>query len=310
MKFEELLEYDTIYVQRLHSWESYYVLKNLKKAGRRIVYDMDDDIFSLTPDNPAFHVISRDNQQAAVACMNLADVVTTTTQVLANRLVQVLEQDVEMVVIPNALDTDDGWFPTERTGSLDGNKRIFWQGSATHGKDWEVCIEAIDRLMQEHFNVHLIILGFLPPVVIERLGLQHWSKRVQHLGFNDSETYFKLIHHIKADVGIAPLAPQGFNEAKSPIKWLEYTCIGMPTVASDMEPYSSVIEDGVTGYLVPPDTDAWYGRLKECLEKPVEHKQLIVDARKEAKEYFDIKTVASVWNAVLLPSSSETPATT
>jgi len=213
VKFDYLLEYDVVYVQRLHDWESYYVLEKLKKAGRRIVYDMDDDIFSLTPDNPAFHVISRDNQQAAVACMKMADVVTTTTNVLQNRLAQVLD-GIWPEVIPNALDVDDGWLPTPSTGSPDEIRRIFWQGSATHAEDWQVCIEAVDHIMKEYRNVHLVILGFLPPVVIERLNNPCWKGRVEHLGFNDAETYFQIVKHVRADVGIAPLAPKPFNEAK------------------------------------------------------------------------------------------------
>jgi glycosyltransferase involved in cell wall biosynthesis len=309
VKFDYLLEYDTIYVQRLHDWESFYVLEKLKKAGRRIVYDMDDDIFSLTPDNPAFHVISRDNQQAAVACMKLADVVTTTTAVLQHRLAQVLDGEWPEI-IPNALDVDDGWLDTDKTGSPDGLKRIFWQGSATHAEDWEVCIGAVDRIMQEYQNVHLVLLGYLPPVVIERLqSQQHWKGKVEHLGFNDVETYFQIIRHVRADVGIAPLSPKPFNEGKSPIRWLEMTCIGMPVVASNMEPYSSVIRHGGSGWLVNPNVDEWYSRLKTCLDNPSESKGVIEEARKDARECYDIKEIVKCWQEVLLPGYQLTKTT-
>ena len=213
VKFDYLLEYDTIYVQRLMDWESYYILMKLKKAGKRIVYDIDDDIYSLSPDNPAFHVITRDNQQAAAACMKLADVVTTTTDVLANRLMQVVDE-ITPEVIPNALDTDDNWLPTEQTGSPDGHKRIYWQGSATHEQDWEVCIEAVDLIMKNHDDVRLVLLGYLPKCIIQRLSEPHWKGRVEHIGFSKPETYFDMIHHVRADVAVAPLHPQPFNESK------------------------------------------------------------------------------------------------
>jgi glycosyltransferase involved in cell wall biosynthesis len=300
VKFDYLLEYDTIYVQRLHDWESFYVLEKLKKAGRRIVYDMDDDIFTLTPDNPAFHTISRDNQQAAVACMKMADVVTTTTNVLQNRLAQVA--DIEPEVIPNALDVDDGWLPAPLTGSPDGLKRIFWQGSATHAEDWLVCIEAIDRILKERELVHLVILGFLPPVVIQRLNEPHWKGKVEHMGFSDAETYFQIIKHVRADVGIAPLDRKTFNEGKSACKWLEMTCIGMPVVASDVEPYASVIENGESGFFAADELE-WYQRITQCLDGTSKSSQIIENARREARECYDIKQVVQCWREVLLPQS-------
>lgn len=300
LKFEYLLEYEVIMVQRLMDWRSFYVLERLKKAGKRIVYDIDDDIFSLTPNNPAFHVISRDNQTAAAACMKLADAVTVTTEVLQSRIAQVT--GVSPIVIPNALDTSDRWLPTEKTGSPDGNKRIFWQGSSTHAADWEVCIAAVDRIMAEHKNVRLVLLGFLPPVVIERLSQPHWKGKVEHVGFSDPETYFEIIHHVRAEVGIAPIAPEQFNEAKSPIKWLEATLIGMPVVASDMEPYSSVIEHGVNGSLVKTQLD-WHRELyKYITMKPDERRAIVAKAREVAEYAYDIKRVVEAWREVLLPA--------
>ena len=299
VKFDYLLEYDTIMVQRLSDWESYYVLEKLKKAGKHIVYDIDDDIFSLTPDNPAFHVIGRDNQQAAAACMKLADKVTTTTDVLANRLRQIVD-DISPEVIPNAMDTRDGWLPTEETGSPDEWKRIFWQGSAPHEQDWGVCIEAVDRIMGKHKNVRLVLLGYLPQCVIARIEQPHWKGRVEHIGFNDPETYFDIIHHVRADVAVAPLQPQTFNEAKSPIKWLEATLIGIPVVASAMEPYASVIEDGEDGRLVPPDTDAWYRALEEMLLCPAkERRDMVRVARRRASSDFDIRNISGAWTDIL-----------
>ncbi len=299
VKFEHLLEYDTVFVQRLHDWESYYVLEKLKKAGKRIVYDMDDDIFSLTPDNPAFHVISRDNQQAAVACMKLADDVTTTTDVLADGLSQVTGRLPE--VIPNALDTQDGWNATDQCGSPDGHKRIFWQGSATHDADWEVCIEAVDRAMQRHEELRLVILGYLPKAVQQRVKLPHWKGKVEYVGFSDPETYFDLIKHIRAEVGLAPLTSSNFNRSKSPIKWLEATLIGMPVVASQGHPYSDVIDDGKSGRLVAGSPDEWFEAIEGYLTNADSRRIAIEASRIVANECFDINKVVKEWQEVLLP---------
>jgi len=298
-KFEYLLEYDTVFVQRVHDWESYYILEKLKKAGKRIVYDIDDDLFSLTPDNPAFYVIGRDQQQAAAACIRLADCVTTTTQFLARRLAQVTERR-DIVVIPNALDTDDRWLPTDQTGSPDGYRRIFWQGSATHGEDWGECIGAVDEIMKKNDDVRLVILGFLPEMLQERVQWPEYKGRIEFVGFSTPETYFEMAHHIRAEVGLAPLRRTNFNESKSPIKFVENAVIGIPTVASAMEPYSSVIEDKVNGRLAG-DPAEWYKALDWYLTKDDAREKAVEAARMTVSKRFDIKKVVKSWKDVLLP---------
>lgn len=300
VKFESLLEYDTVFVQRVHDWESYYVLKKLWEAGKHLVYDIDDDFFSLTPDNPAFHVIGKDNQMAAVECMKLADIVTTTTDELAGRLRQVCDGEIEPVVIPNAM-VAEGWNPTELTGSPDGIKRIFWQGSATHEEDWQVCIEAVDAIMKSRTDVHLVILGYLPKVIQSLVGQPHWQGKVEYMGFSDAETYFQIVKHLRAEVGLAPLRSTQFNQAKSPIKWLENALIGMPTVASACKPYTEVIDDGMSGRLVPDDPEMWMHAIEGYLDDKRCRLDAIAASRKLIAEDFDIKKVAEAWRMVLIP---------
>jgi glycosyltransferase involved in cell wall biosynthesis len=297
VRFDYLLEYDTIFVQRLHDWESFYVLEKLKAAGKRVVYDLDDDLFSVTPDNPVSSSIGRDQQLAAAACMRLANCVTCSTPELKRRLEQLI--GVKPVVIPNALNPDDGWPEISQTGSSDGWKRIFWQGSATHGTDWMECFEAVDEVMRTHDKVRVVILGFLPPIVQAHLGEPHWKGRVEYLGFSNPETYFALVKHLRAEVGIAPLASTTFNAAKSSIKWLEYTLIGMPTVASDWVPYQEVISNGTDGFLCSTKED-WVQSLNTCLFDKNKRLSILKQARKKACECYDIRSTAKAWRDVLV----------
>jgi len=297
--FDSLLEYDTVFVQRLHDWESYYIIEKLKKAGKKVVYDIDDDIFSLTPDNPAFHVIGRDNQIAARETMKLADVVTTTTDILASRLKQVTDGAVEPVVIPNAMNPE-GWLPTELTGSPDEWQRVFWQGSATHEADWEVCIEGLNAVMSERDNVRVVILGCLPQAIQQIVHLPHWQGKVEYMGFSDTETYFQIVKHLKAEVGLAPLVNNTFNQAKSPIKWMENTLIGMPTVASAMQPYSDVIVDGVNGRLVSDDPVEWQKAIEMYLDSSEARITAIGESRKVVAERFDVRKTAQKWKSILV----------
>jgi glycosyltransferase involved in cell wall biosynthesis len=295
--YEQLLEYDTIFVQRFHEWSAYYVLERLKKAGKRIIYDIDDDLFSIPKDNPAANVIRKDQQFAALETMKLADVVTVSTDVLKERLEQEMALQSKIVVIQNALDLE-GWNPTPMCGSPDGLKRIFWQGGSTHAEDWVVCIGAVERIMKEQEEVILMILGFLPPVVLDMVQRNSLQSRVQYMGFSEPETYYQMVKHVRADVGLAPLVDNRFNAAKSELKFIENTVIGMPTVASNVAPYYT-IEDGKSGMLAR-DEGQWYYALKALLvDAPHIRRSMLMEARKKVTELFDIRKVAAQWASVL-----------
>lgn len=305
VEFDQLIEYDVIFVQRLFEWEDFYTLQKLKSAGKRIIYDLDDDIFQFPEHNPAAKKIGRDQQFAARECMRIADVVTTTTEFLARRIEAELEEDgpaKEIRVIPNGLDPTEPWLPTEQTGSPDGNLRLFWQGSATHALDWHECIEAIDTMMLEFSNLRLVILGFLPPVLQERVNTPLYKGRIEFMPMQKTETYFQIIKHVRADVGIAPLQDEPFNHSKSPIKVIENALIGIPTVASNVEPYKSVISQGLNGYLAST-TKAWEDFLRICLTNAKKRKEVVSRARKLVEEEYNINEIAEEWEEVLTGKS-------
>jgi glycosyltransferase involved in cell wall biosynthesis len=294
--FDHLLEYDTIFVQRIHDWESFYMLEKLKKAGKRIVYDIDDDLFNITPDNPAYHSITRDDQLAAANCMKLADAITVTTAELSRRLRSVVEGIVEPTVIPNAWDVSDRW--SEQIGSPDNIKRILWSGGASHGKDWEECFEAVSEVMQERDDVRLVILGYLPPCIEKSVNLAQFVNRIEFCGFREPDTYYEMAHHVRAEVGLAPIQSTSFNAAKSSIKFLEYSLMGIPTIASDWLPYNADIEDHVNGLLVK-SKDQWKSCIEYLLDNPEEREKMVHAARHFCAEYFDLEDAVDDWLEVL-----------
>lgn len=295
---DKLRDYDTIFVQRIHDWEGYYLLARLKKMGKRIVYDIDDDIFNIPTENPAFRLIGRDEQMAAAECMKLADVVTVTTDSLQTMIRNVTE-GVEAVIIPNGMDMDDGWVATPFTGCQDGWKRIFWQGGESHSEDWTECADAIDAIMGERKDVRVTILGFLPKAVRILLKKSCWKDRVEFLEFSNIETYLSLAKHVRAEVGIAPLQDTLFNRSKSPLKFMEYAAMGIPTVASGVLPYSDVIDHGNDGFLVN-DSEGWFNALTVCLDNTKKRLSVIEAARRKVRKEYDIKEISKLWKKVLI----------
>jgi glycosyltransferase involved in cell wall biosynthesis len=296
--YEYLLDYHTIVVQRLHQWREFYVIDRLKRLGKRIVYDIDDDIFNIPSHNPASHLIRNDECEAARAIMNLADAVTTTTEILKGKL----GFPEKTFVIPNAVDLDDG-YPAGFSGSADDHKRILWWGSPTHQEDWKECFEAVDQILQEMPKVRVFIMGMLPDMVkkaVENPNNPHWDERVEFMDFKDVETYIGLTKSTKADVGICPLQTTDFNSAKSAIKWIEMTAAGVPVIASDCSPYKEATQHGINGFLAK-DKDAWIVSLRLLLNDPEMCKTLVQNARATINEKFDAKKTIESWEKVIFP---------
>jgi glycosyltransferase involved in cell wall biosynthesis len=74
---------------------------------------------------------------------------------------------------------------------------------------------------------------------------------------------------LNLDIGLCPVMDNPFNRTKSAIKWMEYSMIGMATVASDIPPYSPVISNEQTAMLCKENHDSWF----DAIEKLVIDKQ-------------------------------------
>jgi len=144
----------------------------------------------------------------------------------------------------------------------------------------------------------MVILGFLPTLVRESLEKPNWKGRVEYLGTMAPEAYFRLIKHVRADVGLAPLLDNHFNQGKSAIKWIENTAIGIPTVASNCSPYAEVIEEG-SGFLCT-GTEEWEKAILTCLDDKRERQEIVNTSRICVSRRFDIKSVARTWRNLLL----------
>jgi len=296
MQYESLLEYDTIFVQRLHEWSDADMLTRLSKIGKRVVYDIDDDIFSIPESNPVHGMMNNDAKMAARECMKIADLVTVSTNPLRDKLKHEI-CGIRTEVIPNAMNLS-GWLETRNTGSPDGRKRIFWQGSSTHDQDWNECFDAVLSVMSKRQEVILLLMGFLPSRIRQDLDQPEFNGRIELMEAMEADEYFKIIRYVRADVGLAPINDTEFNRSKSCIKWMENAMIGMPTVASNVAPYSNEIQHGKNGFLCSSKKE-WVESIEKCLDNERVRKGIVENARSRIRSRFDIENVAKSWNRVL-----------
>ncbi|HUD84073.1 MAG TPA: glycosyltransferase, partial [Candidatus Saccharimonadales bacterium] len=77
--------------------------------------------------------------------------------------------------------------------------------------------------------------------------------------------YAAFLKTLPVDLALVPLEMVPFNQAKSPIKWLEYSACKIPGIFTNIEAYNQVVDHGKTGWLVSNTTEAWFNALEKLI---------------------------------------------
>jgi O-antigen biosynthesis protein len=216
------------------------------KMGRKIVWDLDDNLFCIPEWSPANEMMYQGSFEHLHLCFEYSSHVTVTTDRLK---AQFLDTDwyEKTHVLPNLIDENVWEYPSE---TRRGPVRIFWAGSITHAKDLDIIAPALDQLIDEHGdNIRLYFMGQRPKAfdpTPEKMS-KH-GKIIAQLGPVDLIYYPNALLTLSPDIAIAPLCDCPFNDAKSNIKYLEMTMAGAAVVASDIGPYTDSIDHCHNGF--------------------------------------------------------------
>ena len=155
--------------------------------------------------------------------------------------------------IPSVVDADvyTGWIPGRAGASR--HKTLGWTGSPSTTVNLQVIREPLRRITERN-DVALRLIGArdfgLPEVPYE--GTE-WRR----------ETEVEDLRRL--DVGLLPVPLTPWTPHKFYLKLVQYMALGIPPVATPLGANTSVIEDGVTGFLAHDD-EAWYSILTRLVE--------------------------------------------
>lgn len=251
-----------------------------QERGKKIIVDCDDWL-EVASDNPhAKEHEVMDAKETMKKVVEIADLVTTTTTYLANKL-RTINPNVR--ILPNLMDLDR-WM-LEPIKNTSDRIRIGWAGSLTHVKDLELISDTLNNLMDKNSNIQLVLLGD------PRLKALFPNKNVETMLGVPFDAYPKRLYGLQLDIGIAPLEDTEFNRCKSPIKPLEYGIAGVPTVASRVEPYIE-LEDFV--YLCNT-SNSWRTQLEFLIEDPFLRRDVGTKARNTVIRKYNLQDRANYW---------------
>lgn len=276
---------DVFVFQRQYAQEVINHMRAIKKAGKKVVFELDDDIWSVSKHSPAYYTYHEKGvQQRLETFVSESDAVSTTTPELAEILSKF---NKNISVVPNFLD-----FRLWQTVDLEEQKevRIIWQGGPTHYDDLIILKDVFARLLAEVPEVKLVFLGYLPEEMKNSLP----PDRIElHKGV-DVEAFPKKMASLSPTIGIAPVANMKFNHSKSDIKYREYAAMGIPTVAFNYLPYSVSIKNEKTGFLVESENE-FLERLIDLARNRDLRKAMGAEARTWAAKNVNIAENIHLW---------------
>jgi ubiquinone/menaquinone biosynthesis C-methylase UbiE/glycosyltransferase involved in cell wall biosynthesis len=264
---------------------------------KKLITECDDWIFDI----PAYNVASNpykpnsDKEKIADQQFRLSDAIIVSTSFLKEAL-STMYPDKAIHVIPNAIDFDL-WDNVKGDGVMtakkDGVVRLGFSGCGNHGGDLEMIKPVLLKLLEDFPNLEIVISAEF-----------ECFKDVKHERFIvpgrwvDIMSYPSMIKGWDLDIGIAPLRDNQFNRSKSNLRWLEYSALGIPTVASRVRPFTESIHQAVDGVLCSTKQE-WYSALKQLIEDADLRKTIGASAYERVKKDFNMDEVAKKYRDLL-----------
>lgn len=278
--------YDIVVMQRQVSMDVFKQCEAMKKTGTKIVYEIDDDLFSIPKWNPS-HDYFKQNKNNIRKFLNFVDAMFVSTR----RLKEIYSKYCDNIyVLPNCID-DYVIFPRPKNGNKVG---VLWQGSATHKNDMNIVMDSLKKIAKEDEVKLLLWSGFKRGTKIPVFKVPG-AHTLQTVPFECFNTMFSAID---AEIGLAPISPIPFNKGKSNLKFLEYTMQDMVTVASNYGPYKETITHMENGMLCDKPSD-WYGAVMYLVNNPDERERMVNNAKELVRKEYDITKQYKLWeNAI------------
>ena len=251
------------------------------KENVKLIYELDDNLFCINKKHPEYAVY-KDTGKLVKNMIDISSEFVVTNKVIA----ETLPQNVK--IIPNYIDCGI-WriTPCAETTKERSEYKILYFGTLSHKSDLKILKEPMKKL-----NAKLNNIGKKAALIV--VGCSQYSED----WFNvldvpsDSKEYPHFARWLQSvdcfDIGVAPLdLKNSLNYSKSPLKYLEYTALGIPCICTDIEPYQEIDKNGQNVILIKENSaDEWASAMFRLLTDISLRKKLIENAQSDVRENY------------------------
>jgi glycosyltransferase involved in cell wall biosynthesis len=274
------------------------MIATARALGKLVIYEIDDLLFDPMYPPPIETYGSyvgipeyRSLMQGMAllrAAAKLCDYAIASTQPLADAL-QGLVRSGKCFLHRNALDSQNLLPKKLPDPAKKGYVNLFYgSGTKAHNSDFmNEALPAIERILQEHPEVRLTIVGYLE---LPADFLAQYAKQVITIApVKDVRAYWNYLS--LSDINLAVLTPDPMTDCKSELKWFEAACFGVPSVVSATRNYLDVLHEGEDA-LMARTVEEWYLALKLLLTQPEKRRDMGLNARQRVLKDYSVAAMA------------------
>lgn len=247
---------DLVVAQRVVDPNAIIILDALKQRGVPYLYETDDLLTAVDPENPVSHFYAKKAVKVLIdtAIRNSAGITVSTPELA----LEMNGYGLPVWVLPNHLPDYFGGplFQSGQAHEGEGEVRVMWAGSLTHHGDFHEKVRYGLRKALRSDSAEFYCVGADYRAKLGGVG--------QHVPWSDSIPAFHRTLP-RYDIGLAPLKRSRFNKCKSELKVIEYQAAGVVPVAEDIAPYRRAIRHGVDGFLCRTEHD-WKAAIETLVE--------------------------------------------
>ena len=296
-------------------------MREYRRLGKRVLYDMDDDFWQVAKDNPSANVSNALKDQYE-GLIKECDAVITPSAVLAKKFKKYFKKPI--FIAPNGVDINDVY--RERPHEHEGNLIIGYMGAASHWKDLQLIGEVIDKLSEKYDFVFTIYGITGEPMEAAMYAYQKYLSmnlqpeknayfrsaldfyaqlkriRMWHIPFMPPELHASVLSRADFDIGLAPLEDTEFNRGKSNIKFLEYVAVGTVCLASDVTPYAECVN-----YKAKNTFDDWYKKLEKLITDAKFREKILNEQKRFVADNYSLESIGLEWEKACQRESDGPP---
>lgn len=284
---------DILFLVRGASSESVWAARWAKKCARTVLGYWDDDLLGIPDYSSAYRYYSNPKIRANIdALFKLADAFLCPNPRLAAKLSALHGREVK--ILPGVHGRESFEPPKKRTNQP---PIVGYSGGPDHMRILNSFVgPAIGEVAQTGASFKLHIVGPKPDFLA---GLPVETKYTPSIP--DYYDYLAFSSELEWDIGMAPQWESEFTTCKFYNKLLEYAHIGCAGIYTKIEPYVGVIEDGITGLLVPNEVAAWRDAILRLLKDPDLRFKIASNAYEFAQSHHNRKVVVEKYKETLAP---------